>query len=227
LSFYDDLEECAPEMKCPRCSAIVGYRSATCHGCGFSLADLAPLYGNQCVQMDRLHDDAACLLKRDRDLVMAAMDQFESRFPQLFCCSYISSFPEATRLSELGFWLLNYAAVSSVDIDRPNENALLLIVDLQSKQVAISPGYFAELLIEEEQMAKALQAARPWFLNGEYGTAIVTVIRQLAKVLSRSSRKLRRRPPEARESVLNPFGQPALPSLRAVKSAVRETEVTA
>ena len=213
-------------MKCPRCSVIVGHRSTNCHGCDFSLAELAPLYGNQCVQMDRLHDDAACLLKRDRDVVTAAMDQFESRFPQLFFCAYISSLPEGTKMSELGFWLLNYAAVRSVEIDRPNENALLLLIDLTSKQVAISPGYFAEMLITEEQMEKALTVARPWFLNGEFGTAIVTVLRQLAKALSRSSRKLRRRPPEACESVLNPFGQPALPSLRAIKTAEEKPKVS-
>jgi hypothetical protein len=211
-------------MKCPRCSVIVGHRSANCHGCGFSLSELVPLYGNQCVQMDRLHDDAACLLKRDRDAVTAAMDQFESRFPQLFFCAYISSLPAGTRLAELGFWLLNYAAVRSVDIDRPNENALVLIIDLESKQVALSPGYFAEMLITEEQMEKALTVARPWFLNGEYGTAIVTVLRQLAKALSRSSRKLRRRRPEACESLLNPFGQPALPALRGVKTAEEKSK---
>ena len=129
-------------------------------------------------------------------------------------------------MAELGFWLLNYAAVRSVDIDRPNENALLLIIDLESKQVALSPGYFAEMLITEEQMEKALAAARPWFLNGELGTAIVTVLRQLAKALSRSSRKLRSRSPEARESLLNPFGQPALPSLRAVKTAEEQPKVS-
>lgn len=211
-------------MKCPHCSVIVGHRSTTCHGCGFSLPKLAPLYGSQSVQMDRLHDDAACLLKRDRDLVMTAMDQFESRFPQLFFCAYISSLPPGTRMAELGFWLLNYATVRSADIDQPNENALLLIIDLQSKQVAISPGYFTEMLITQEQMEKALATARPWFLNGEYGTAIVAVLRQLGKALSRSSRKLRRRAPEARESLLNPFGQPALPSLRAVKAGGEESQ---
>lgn len=212
-------------MRCPHCSAIVGHRSQDCHGCGFSLAELTRLYGDRCVQMDRLHDDAACLMKRDRAAALAAMNQFEARFPQLFFCAYISSLPDETKLSELGFWLLNYAAVRSVDIDRPNENALLLMVDLNSKRVAISPGYFVETLIDEEQMERALSAARAWFLNGEYGTAIVTVVRHLAKSLSRSSRKLRRRPPEARESFLNPFGKPQLPALRATKTAENSAKV--
>lgn len=205
-------------MKCPRCSAIVGHRSPTCHGCGFSLAELTSLYGNRCVQMDRLHDDAHCLLKRDRDQVLATMDQFETRFPQLFFCAYISSLPANTSLSELGFWLLNYAAVRSVDIDRPNENALLLVVDLNAKRAAVSMGYYVEQLLDPESVERALNVARPWFMTAEYGTAIVAVLRQLGKALSRRSRELRNRPPEARESLLNPFGQPQLPSLRAAKS---------
>ena len=122
------------------------------------------VYGNRVVQMDRLHDDAHSLLKRDRDLVIETMDQFESRFPQLFFCAYISNLPEGTKLSELGFWLLNYAAVKSVDIDRPNENAILLLIDMHSMRVALSFGYYAEILLDESDGEKALAAARPWFL---------------------------------------------------------------
>ncbi len=205
-------------MKCPRCSVIVGQRSPTCHGCGFSLTELTPVFGNRCVQMDRLHDDAHCLLKADRDKVTATMDLFEARFPQLFFCAYLSALPEGTKLSELGFWLLNYAAVRSVDIDRPNENALMLVVDLHAKRVGISLGYYAELLLDDAAVERALNVARPWFMNAEFGTGINAVLKQLGKQLSKNSRSLRNRPPEAKESLLNPFGQPRMPALRAVKS---------
>lgn len=213
-------------MKCPRCSVIVGQRSPTCHGCGFSLIELTPLFGNQCVQMDRLHDDAHCLLKRDRDRVVQTMDRFEARFPQLFFATYLSALPEGTQLSELGFWLLNYAAVRSVDIDRPNENALMLVVDLHAKRVSVSLGYYAEMLLDEASVERALNVARPWFMNAEYGTAIIAVMSQLGKTLSRNSRNLRSRAPEATESLLNPFGKPQLPALRGAKTVDNSPKVT-
>ena len=214
-------------MKCPRCSVIVGHRSPTCHGCGFSLVDLSAVYGDRCVQMERLHDDAHCLLKNDRSQVQAAMDSFERRFPQLFFACYLSQLPEQARLPELGFWLLNYAAILSVDIDRPNENAVLLVIDPQARRAQLSLGYFAEQLLEDVHLERALATARPWFANGDYGTAIVAVVRQLGKALSRRSRELRRRPPEACESLLNPFGRPQLPELRAVKTGQETSNASA
>lgn len=95
-------------------------------------------------------------------------------------------------MSELGFWLLNHSQVKGAEYTRPNENAILVILDMNSKQVGISMGYFAESLITQEDGYRALMKARPNLLNAEYGEAIETIFRRLCKILEKRGKKLRK-----------------------------------
>jgi len=171
------------------------------------------------VEMDRLHDAAHCLSKEERDAVMAVMDRLKDRFPQLFFCAYLGTLPENVKMSELGFWLLNHAAVKGVDLARPNENAILLLLDTNTGEVGISLGYYVEKFVDELTAIRCLRSARSHFANGENGKALCKVMRRLGRALSKRSRNVLRIQPETSQSVLNPFGSTTnhLPLLRNAK----------
>ncbi len=107
-------------------------------------------------------------------------------------CAYLGTLPEDLSLSELGFWLLNHGQVRGAEYARPNENAILVVMDMNSKQIGISLGYFAETLIDQEDAYRALHLARPNLLNAEYGEAISTIFSKLGTILKRKGRKLRK-----------------------------------
>ena len=171
------------------------------------------------VEMDRLHDAAHCLRKEERDEVLAVMDRLKDRFPQLFFCAYLGTLPENVRMSELGFWLLNHAAVKGVDIARPNENAILLLLDTNTSEVGISFGYYVEKFIDQMTASRCLRSARSHFLKGENGKALCKIMRKLGRALGKRSRNVLRIQPETSQSILNPFGATTsnLPQLRNAK----------
>lgn len=206
-------------MRCPRCSKAVTHRSDECHSCGYSITDAQAVFGTTMVEMDRLHDAAHCLRKEERDEVLAIMDRLKDRFPQLFFCAYLGTLPEKVKMSELGFWLLNHAAVKGVDLARPNENAILLLLDTNTQEAGISLGYYVEKFLDENAATRCLRSARRHFAKNENGKALSKVLHKLGRTLSKGSRNILRIQPETRQSVLNPFGATTLPTLRTVKIA--------
>ena len=179
-------------MKCPSCLRPVDHEAESCYSCGYSDIRAAEVYGSNRVMLNRVHDAAACLRKHDRDELSEVLDSLEIRFPQMLFCTYLGSLPDHVSVSELGFWLLNHGQVRGAEFARPNENAILIIMDMSTKQIGISLGYFAEALISDEAAYKALVAARPNLLNAEYGEALQTIFLKLAKVLHRNGKKIRR-----------------------------------
>jgi len=167
--------------------------------------------------MDRLHDAAHCLRKEEREDVIAVMDRLKDRFPQLFFCAYLGTLPENVKMSELGFWLLNHAAVKGVDIARPNENAILLLLDANTGEAGISLGYYVEKFLNASTAARSLHSARAHFVRGDNGKALCKVMRKLGRALSKRSRGVLRIQSEPQQSVLNPFGAASLPLLRNAK----------
>jgi hypothetical protein len=197
-------------MKCPHCSRPVDHEADTCYSCGYSLRAAESFFGRNFVQMSRLHDAAHCLRKPERDTLEDLMDQLEMRFPQMLFCVYIGALSTEVRLNELGFWLLNHAEVRGADYARPNENAVLILIDVTSKQAGISLGYLSELLLPEDDGYRCLQAARPYLVNGAYGQALALLFRKIGRTLSRRARHLKRYPREIDEA-LNP--RPTVPSV--------------
>ena len=61
------------------------------------------------------------------------LERFEARFPQLFVSIYLGAFEELQSLRQFGFWMLNRAAYVDVDLERPNENGILIVVDVNAK----------------------------------------------------------------------------------------------
>ncbi|MCB1086071.1 MAG: TPM domain-containing protein [Verrucomicrobiae bacterium] len=188
-------------MKCPHCSRPVDHEADTCYSCGYSLSAAESVFGRNYVQMSRLHDAAHCLRKPERDALEDILDQLEMRFPQMLFCIYLGALTKEVRLNELGFWLLNHAEVRGADYARSNENGVLLLIDVNTKQAGISLGYVTEVLMPEDEGYRCLQAARPYLVNGAYGQALAILLRRVGRVLSRRARQLKKNPKEIHKAI--------------------------
>ena len=87
------------------------------------------------------------------------------------------------------------------DYARSNENGVLLLVDVTTKQAGISLGYLSELLLPEDEGYRCLQSARPYLVNGAYGQALAILLRKIGRVLSRRARHLKRNPKEIDQAI--------------------------
>lgn len=179
-------------MKCPSCQRPVDHEAESCYSCGYSELEASERYGSNLVILNRVHDAAHCLRKQERDELSETLDRLELKFPQMLFCVYLGNLPSHLCISELGFWLLNHGQVRGAEYVRPNENAILVVVDMVTKQIGISLGYFAETLLSEEDAYRALTYSRPHLINSEYGEGIEKVFLRLSKVLQKKGRKLRK-----------------------------------
>ncbi len=128
---------------------------------------------------------------------MKLISRLEFKFPQLLFCTYLQEVPEGIELSEVGFWLLNHARIDGAGACRPNENAVLILVDPQRKEMGMSLGYRAEALLKEDRMLRLLADARSALIHEEYGKAIEQVFLRVGKDLKKRAARCVACPPSS------------------------------
>jgi hypothetical protein len=90
--------------------------------------------------------------------------------------------------------LLNRGAFEDVDLTRPNEGGILLVVDVNSKSAFIAHGYLLDFYLTEKDTFRILSKAHPHLLKGEHCRALKIVISQLSSVLKKRARQAKRNP---------------------------------
>ena len=183
-------------MNCPRCVQSVAPGQPQCARCGFQLSTLDTEFGDDVILLERLTDAAHCLRARDREALNVLLDRFEREFPQLFAAVYFGVLPEMTSIRQFGFWLINHAAVASIDISRPNEQGIIIVVDLQSRVMGVTLGYMLERFLTERELERCLRAARPALFSGDFHRGVTIFLKRVSKALRKVSRQARRSPEE-------------------------------
>ncbi|MCP5535779.1 MAG: hypothetical protein H7A51_06030 [Akkermansiaceae bacterium] len=158
------------------------------------MRDLDAQYGAGEVRLKRLGDAAGVLRMKERRKAEKWFDQFEASFPQLFFSVYYGALDEMSNIRQFGMWLLNHGAYEDIDISRPNDGGVLLVVDVKSKVASISFGYLLDVYLTEEETFRILSKAHPHLLQGNHLKALGVVIKSLSKVLKKKSRHARRNP---------------------------------
>lgn len=161
------------------------------------------VFGADDVSLDKFTDAAGIIRMKEREPMRKILERFEARFPQLFVSIYLGAFEELESLRQFGFWMLNRAAYVDVDLERPNENGILIVVDVNAKNAGITFGYALLPYLDEDSAFAALAAGHPSFLQGHYLEAIATVIQKLEGTLIKGWKKVKKDP----ESILAEGGQ--------------------
>jgi len=213
-------------MKCPRCVQSIHRSAVQCPHCGFAISELIAQYGAEEVRMRRLNDAAGVLRLKERQRVEKWMDQFEVNFPQLFFSVYYCTLDKRTNIRQFGMWLLNHAAYEDVDIGRPNDGGIMLVVDLNTKVVSLSYGYLLDFFITEEESFNILAKAHPHLLQGNHMKAMGLIIKRISQLLKKRARKARRKPEYYKRlaGVREQGGAEALPRIRSKQKSKENKE---
>jgi hypothetical protein len=175
-------------MNCPRCVREIPYTSTACGECGFSLHDQDALFGNDAVCLARVTNANNSFSEAQVKELDAALDVFERDFPQLFLAVYSVALPAMASLRQFAFWLLNRAAVPSLDITRPNENGSLLILDSTSGQAVLVVGYLLECYYPESELQALLEKGKPAWQAGKMAAGSLAVMEAFGKSLRKKVR---------------------------------------
>ena len=156
--------------------------------------DLEQAYGAGEVRMRRLSDAAGVLKLKERRGAEKLFGQFEKYFPQLFFSVHFGALDDRVNIRQFGMWLLNKAAYEDVDIGKPNDAGIILLIDVNSKSATISFGYFLDPYLSEVDTFSILSKAHPYLLQGNYYKALCVSVKGLIKILRKRSRHVKRYP---------------------------------
>lgn len=205
-------------MKCPRCVQQIHRSAAQCPHCGFAMCDLDGQYGGGEVRMRRLSDAAGVLRLKERKTVQGWFERFETNFPQLFFSVYLGALDERSNIRQFGMWVLNRGAFEDVDLTRPNEGGVLLVIDVNSKTAFLANGYLLDIYLKEEDTFRVLSKAHPHLLQGNYCKALKVILAKLTSTVKRCSRHAKKdlgkyqnragRPSQAMSDILQQIREP-------------------
>ena len=177
-------------MYCPACHHRLEAGVERCDLCNFHIGVVDARYGGVEVAMDQITDSTHFLRTRDRDHILEQVDEFEQQFPQLFPAFYIAELPPGTKLPEFATWLLNRARITVLDEMRSSENVYLFVIDLSSRSMTMTSGYFSEQFVSENDILELLQDASPYIAAGDLREGLQHLIEGLRLVLKRNYRIL-------------------------------------
>jgi len=181
-------------MKCPRCVQKIHLEASSCPHCGFSMVDADEVFGAQEIKLRKFSDVAGVFRMKDREPMRKVLEDFETKFPQLFVSVYLGAFEDLNSLRQYGFWMLNRTHYVDVDPQRPNSTGILILVDVNAKSASITFGYALMPYLDEDSTFDALSAGHPFFLQGDYLKALGAVIEKLQTPLIKGWRRVRKDP---------------------------------
>lgn len=177
-------------MHCPSCEHRLEIAVALCDSCGFQLGQLDLRYGNQDFRLEQITDTTNFLHDSDKLAIQEVIDEFESQFPQFYPAFFLGQLPANTKLSEFAGWLLNRGRIHVLGELRNSENAFLFVIDLTSRSMTVSVGYFAEHYASENDLRELLSDAVPFLTAGDVREALEKLIDDLRLLLKRNHRLL-------------------------------------
>ena len=150
-------------ISCPACGGPVKVDSKWCPGCHFTGADTVAMFPDDSPPLLPILDAAGILKPRDVRKIEAARDGLRRRFPQFHwrICTVI--LPLETRLPVFGFWLLNVCPLDEKETPDDRASTILLLINADSGQAAVIPGYAAESCLSDDDWKDVLSTmAGPW-----------------------------------------------------------------
>lgn len=149
--------------RCPACGGPVKADSNWCPGCHFTGGDTVAMFPDQPPPFLPILDAAGIFKPHQIRKIEAERDSLCRRFPQFHWRICAVSLPPETRLSVFGFWLINACPLDENETPEARAATILLIINADSGQAAVIPGYAAESCLSDDAWKDVLaDMAGPW-----------------------------------------------------------------
>lgn len=140
-------------MSCPHCASGLEETSAACPRCGFDFAYCQESFPFAAPPLDLLIDPGQLLPAGTVEQIKPAYERLRERFPQIDLSFCFLRLQAQANLQEFAFWLHNSAPAA----DEHRAWTLLVVTDLTSNRLTLSPGYALEPFLRSEPWEAILQ----------------------------------------------------------------------
>ena len=187
-------------MKCPSCAAPVDEPVARCPHCRISLQKLDMKFGMVPRHSRYLSDRSGVLALNEMEEIREALRLFEKKYPQILFSVFVAELGvNGGSAREYAFWLANRARFSSVEKKEADNFDLLLVIDVSTKEAALTTGYGLEAHVSEQDLEDALHAASNSFRENQLAEGIQVCIDFLVRRLRKCSAAARKKEKEEQE----------------------------
>ena len=171
-------------MKCPACGNDLDAPAAVCPVCKFTLRRLDVKFGTVPLQSRYLTDRASSLTRAEARRIGNLLRRFEQKFPQSVFSVFVTDLPDGAHIGEYAFWLANRAPFGSIEAVGEFNFDLLLVIEAETGNAALTVGYGLEKIILEDDLNVALAAALPALRNGKLERGIRLCVEAMTRQLT-------------------------------------------
>lgn len=168
-----------------------------CPHCGLTLQQLDAQYEKFEWRVRRPHDTAGVLRVPQRRQLAEKIYRLERAFPQVFFSLVTVALSGEENLHSYGFWLMNRGQFESIGEDARADGGVMLVVDVNRKEVCLQFGTLLDPYVKEEEAFEALIGAHPYLLESNFPQAFDVLLVGIRKYLKKLYRIAKR---EARRS---------------------------
>ena len=170
-------------MKCPACAQTIAEPVPVCPACKFTLRRLDSKFGTVPLHTRYLTDRASRLTLDEVARLRELLRRFENKFPQSPFSVFVTDFPTETNIREFTFWLANRARFGFAEATGPENFDLLLVIEAETGNAALTVGYGLEKFISEDDLNGVLNRALPALSRGELEDGIRLCIAEMTEKL--------------------------------------------
>ena len=131
-----------------------------------------------------LTDRASALTMEQISRLRELLRRFEQKFPQSVFSVFVTDLPAGTSVGEFTFWLANRALFGSATATGEENFDLLLVIEADTGNAALTVGYGLENLILEDDLNLVLAAALPALRSGQLERGIRLCVEEMTRQLS-------------------------------------------
>jgi len=150
------------------------------------------LYEGHDKKVKRPHDVAGVLRIAQRREIERWVDKVEKLFPDLFLGVALVAMGDTEDVRSYGFWLMNRGEFEGVPETAYAEGGVLLIFDVNKKEVCLHFGYLLDEVVDEREAYEVVSKAHPYLLEFDYMRAVEVMLGGLKNYLKKLSRDARK-----------------------------------
>jgi len=162
-----------------------------CPRCGFDAHAVVKKFPYTPPVLERFMDHASVTDESLRSDVIAASDGLARRFPQVGFYFCMVKLEQVANLAEFGFWMMNACRLQEGQEEIERGWSVLLLVDVQSGSVAVTPGYAIEAFIEDSAWEKLLKDISPQLRAEDYREALLGYLHGAERLLWKSAQMVK------------------------------------
>lgn len=132
-------------------------------------------------------DAAGIFMEADTRKIVKAREAIGRRFPQFRWRVCSVNLPLETRLSLFGFWLLNACPLDTNETANERAWTVLLLINANTGQAAVIPGYAAEPFLSDDGWNTALATMAPAWQVGNPSEAVVCFLKNTRILLNQAA----------------------------------------